>query len=422
MSNSPNIKLMNCSCFDRKRLRGLTPRRLDSPAYTLPRHPRRRLLVTLCHSHGVLPQSIFGKHHLATDHPNGYTGRQVRPPHRHGHQPKCCDRHRYGILFPIPYIHSVAMERAHIQQGTAHQVLAAPCLHVREVRPMVALYRSSFDFGRRSYYFGGGHHPCHHLQHGLPGLQLRPSPPLYFRTSYGLLRLCAQDAPHDQSVGPSHFHQKRNGTDTPAPRTRQMPNPVVAPPFDDRSLAHCRRRPLHLPPTARSSDCRSGMACLLACRDLPLLAIGLPQNEKERPQIPICPQSEKRMNFKENKPIYLQIADRICDEILQGRYAENDRIPSVRDYAATVEVNANTAMRSYDFLQSHSVIRMQRGIGYFVEPGASERIRSFRRESFMNEELYDFFRQARSIGITAEELETLYRQYLSDTSDTMSNL
>ena len=118
------------------------------------------------------------------------------------------------------------------------------------------------------------------------------------------------------------------------------------------------------------------------------------------------------MNFKENKPIYLQIADRICDEILQGRYAENDRIPSVRDYAATVEVNANTAMRSYDFLQSRSVIRMQRGIGYFVEPGASERIRSFRRVSFMNEELYDFFRQARSIGITEEELETLNRQYL----------
>ena len=65
------------------------------------------------------------------------------------------------------------MERAHIQQGTAHQVLATPCLHVREVRPMVALYRSSFDFSRRSYYFGSGHHPCHHLQHSLPGLQLR---------------------------------------------------------------------------------------------------------------------------------------------------------------------------------------------------------------------------------------------------------
>lgn len=120
------------------------------------------------------------------------------------------------------------------------------------------------------------------------------------------------------------------------------------------------------------------------------------------------------MNFKESKPIYLQIADRICDEILQGRYAESDRLPSVRDYAATVEVNPNTAMRSYDFLQSRAVIRMQRGIGYFVEQGAAGRIRAFRRETFMNEELYDFFRQARSIGITPEELVALYRQYCNN--------
>ena len=120
------------------------------------------------------------------------------------------------------------------------------------------------------------------------------------------------------------------------------------------------------------------------------------------------------MNFKESKPIYLQIADRICDEILQGRYAEGDRLPSVRDYAATVEVNPNTAMRSYDFLQSRAVIRMQRGIGYFVEQGAAGRIPAFRRETFMNEELYDFFRQARSIGITPEELVALYRQYCNN--------
>ena len=48
------------------------------------------------------------------------------------------------------------------------------------------------------------------------------------------------------------------------------------------------------------------------------------------------------MKFKESKSIYLQIADRICDEILQGQYTEEERIPSVREYAATVEVNANT--------------------------------------------------------------------------------
>ena len=120
------------------------------------------------------------------------------------------------------------------------------------------------------------------------------------------------------------------------------------------------------------------------------------------------------MQFNENKAIYIQIAERIADEIMLGVYNEDERIPSVREYAATVEVNANTAMRSYDFLQSRAVIRMQRGIGYFVEQGAAGRIRAFRRETFMNEELYDFFRQARSIGLTADELAALYRQYCDE--------
>ena len=56
------------------------------------------------------------------------------------------------------------------------------------------------------------------------------------------------------------------------------------------------------------------------------------------------------MNFKESKAIYLQIADRICDEILLGQFAEEERIPSVREYATIVEVNANTVMRSFCLL------------------------------------------------------------------------
>ena len=46
------------------------------------------------------------------------------------------------------------------------------------------------------------------------------------------------------------------------------------------------------------------------------------------------------MRFKDNKAIYLQIADLICDEILQQKLLEDERIPSVREYAAIVEVNA----------------------------------------------------------------------------------
>ena len=73
------------------------------------------------------------------------------------------------------------------------------------------------------------------------------------------------------------------------------------------------------------------------------------------------------MNFKESKAIYLQIADRICDEILLGQFGEEERIPSVREYAAIVEVNANTVMRSFDYLQSQNIIYNKRGIGYLKD-------------------------------------------------------
>lgn len=117
------------------------------------------------------------------------------------------------------------------------------------------------------------------------------------------------------------------------------------------------------------------------------------------------------MKFKETKSIYQQIADRLCDEIQQGSYREEERIPSVREYAATVEVNANTVVRSYDQLQGQEIIYNKRGIGYFVATGAAERIKNIRRETFLNEELPEFFGTVNSLGITLKEIEELYRKW-----------
>lgn len=117
------------------------------------------------------------------------------------------------------------------------------------------------------------------------------------------------------------------------------------------------------------------------------------------------------MNFKDNKAIYLQIADRICDEVLLGQYREEERIPSVREYAAVVEVNANTVMRSYDYLQTQGVIYNKRGIGYFVSAGAGELILSLRREYFLKEEADYFFKQMYTLGISAEEISDMYREF-----------
>ncbi len=120
------------------------------------------------------------------------------------------------------------------------------------------------------------------------------------------------------------------------------------------------------------------------------------------------------MDFKENKAIYLQIADRICEEILTGVFREEERVPSVREYAVKVEVNVNTVMRSYDKLQGDGVIYNRRGIGYFVVGGAVLRIKEMKKQTFMKEDMPVFFRQASLLGMTAEELQGEYENYLKN--------
>ncbi|MBQ8442107.1 MAG: GntR family transcriptional regulator [Bacteroides sp.] len=118
------------------------------------------------------------------------------------------------------------------------------------------------------------------------------------------------------------------------------------------------------------------------------------------------------MKFKESKSIYLQIADRICDEILQGQYREEERIPSVREYAATVEVNANTVVRSFDYLQGQDIIYNKRGLGYFVSQGARQCILDLRKEVFLRDDLPEFFRQLKTLDIPLKEVEKMYKDYL----------
>ena len=71
------------------------------------------------------------------------------------------------------------------------------------------------------------------------------------------------------------------------------------------------------------------------------------------------------MPFNNEKAIFLQIADRLSDEILAGVYQAFDRVPSVREYAAKLGVNANTAVKAYDQLAQEGIIFNKRGLGYF---------------------------------------------------------
>ncbi len=111
------------------------------------------------------------------------------------------------------------------------------------------------------------------------------------------------------------------------------------------------------------------------------------------------------MNFTTEKAIYVQIADRLCDEILTDKYADDERIPSVREYAVLLEVNTNTTVKSYDLLASQGIIYNKRGLGYFVTAGAKQRILDERRREFMEQKLPEMFRQMRLLGIGMDDVE-----------------
>jgi DNA-binding transcriptional regulator YhcF (GntR family) len=114
------------------------------------------------------------------------------------------------------------------------------------------------------------------------------------------------------------------------------------------------------------------------------------------------------MIFSNDKPIYIQMADRLCDEILSGVYQDDDRIPSVREYAVLLEVNTNTAVKAYEQLAREEVIYNKRGLGYFVTPGAKKQILKVRKQEFMKERLPELFRQMQLLGITLEDVKDVY--------------
>ena len=111
------------------------------------------------------------------------------------------------------------------------------------------------------------------------------------------------------------------------------------------------------------------------------------------------------MTFTNEKAIFLQMADRLCDEILAGTYRGDDRIPSVREYAVMLGVNTNTAVKTYELLAREGVIYNRRGMGYYVSPDARQQILERRRAEFREQTLPELFRQMRLLDIDIAEID-----------------
>jgi len=117
------------------------------------------------------------------------------------------------------------------------------------------------------------------------------------------------------------------------------------------------------------------------------------------------------MQFRESQAIYLQIADYVCEKILLKEWKPDERIPSVRELAIQLEVNPNTVMRTFEFLQQQEIIYNQRGIGYFVADTAYKNALQYRKSEFSEKDLPSIFRNMYLLGMELEELQPRYEKF-----------
>jgi DNA-binding transcriptional regulator YhcF (GntR family) len=110
------------------------------------------------------------------------------------------------------------------------------------------------------------------------------------------------------------------------------------------------------------------------------------------------------MDFRETQPIYMQIADWACEQILLAKWQSDERAPSVRELGALLEVNPNTVVRSYDFLENKEILVNKRGVGFFIALNAADKIREFRKERFFAEELPVIFKTMKLLRIEVDEI------------------
>ena len=119
------------------------------------------------------------------------------------------------------------------------------------------------------------------------------------------------------------------------------------------------------------------------------------------------------MEFRENRAIYLQIADLVCENILNGTWKPGQRIPSIRELAESIEVNPNTAMRTFGYLEDQGIIHNQRGIGFFLSENAYEITRELMKKTFISRELPQMFRTLDLLRMGFDDLAGLYAAHRS---------
>lgn len=120
------------------------------------------------------------------------------------------------------------------------------------------------------------------------------------------------------------------------------------------------------------------------------------------------------MQLNDDKSIYLQIGQMIEDSILRGIFLEGERVPSTNELARLYSINPATAAKGINRLVEQGILYKKRGIGMFVSEGAAQKIRLARKAGFYEQFVVNLISEAKTLGITKEELVQMIRKAEND--------
>ncbi|MEB7771239.1 GntR family transcriptional regulator [Kurthia gibsonii] len=120
-------------------------------------------------------------------------------------------------------------------------------------------------------------------------------------------------------------------------------------------------------------------------------------------------------DFNREKPIYAQLVERICSDIIKNRLAPGMKMLSVREYALEVGVNVNTVQRVYKELEQMRLTETKRGQGTFITTDGA-RIQLLRQET-RRRIVEQFFHNMNEFGFTKEEVLAEIKRLGADTHD-----
>jgi GntR family transcriptional regulator len=106
----------------------------------------------------------------------------------------------------------------------------------------------------------------------------------------------------------------------------------------------------------------------------------------------------------DSRPVYLRLRDIIAAAILDGQFGDGDMLPSVRAFAAQQGANPLTVAKAYQSFQDDGLVIVRRGVGMFVAPGASRRLKTMERDSFFSSVWPPVAEQMQRLGISLDDL------------------